>query len=118
MTDTPQSGLPTAGPFFRKWEWMRIPFNLLLLAVVLGYLGVSPTPQGMTPGMYGTAFTAWLVMNACYFAGPAIDWLACRAGLGSLWLTAILFSTGSLIACFLLLVQLFLYRLGQVSAGP
>lgn len=118
MADNPQSGAPAADSCFRKWEGMRIPFNLLLLAAVVAYLGISPPLQAAAPGIYWTAFTGWIVVNACYFAGPTIDWLACRAGLGGFWLTAILFSTGSLIACFLLLVRLFLYNLGQVSAGP
>ena len=88
--------LAQARAIFVRWERLRIPYNALLLAVVL-----LPTSGGFTwpdPGDFLILLMGTVLANLCFLAGPAAETYLAWLGLRSKWVTAVLFVGGVLVS--------------------
>jgi hypothetical protein len=100
----PSAGvMEIARPIFLRWERLRIPYNLVLLAATLIFHG------GMFcfPG-------AWLIVaifaigaalaNVCFLAGPLVESYLAWLGIRSRWIPVVLFTGGLLVSIPLVLI--------------
>jgi hypothetical protein len=97
----------TASAVFVAWEWLRVAYNLVLAAVVLGVhaclLGFKPLREERY--WEGLAYSA-VMANVCFCAGPwAEGWLAVL-GAERGKARSVLFCLGTLLACLAAGVEL------------
>ena len=80
---------------FLKWEKLRLPYNLILVAFVflLAPVLIRPTLTGMI-----TLIGGCVGANILFLAGPAVEAYTCWIGFRQRFITPILFVAGVLVS--------------------
>jgi hypothetical protein len=89
--------LPVLRSTLIRWERLRIPYNLILIAIVIVPVGGGPVELPELADLPILAVGAVLA-NLCYLAGPAAESYLAWLGLKSRWVTLALFAGGVLIS--------------------
>ena len=81
---------------FLRWERLRVPYNALLVAVVM-----LPAGGGFSwpdPGDFLILLMGAVLANLCFLAGPVAETYLAWLGMRSKWVTAVLFVGGVLVS--------------------
>ena len=106
-----------AKPVFIRWEKLRIPYNIVLLGIVLALILQNSAPSRMSLWHILHYLIGAVLANICFFAAPAIETYAAWLGWRSLWLTVFLFVGGLLISAPLVMMYVFAIPFG-ISIWP
>jgi hypothetical protein len=90
---------------FLRWERLRLPYNIILLAATAGFHGWLLKLLPDYPILLLPLGFACLGANLCFFAAPAVESYLAWLGLRSRWVGPVLFAGG--VAISLPLVFLF-----------
>jgi hypothetical protein len=110
MTETPNNNLQSLSnfvkPIFLKWEKLRLPYNLILAAILL--LSQGGNLSTILVLAQSVMLVFWIVgavlANLCFLAGPLVEAYLTWLGVESRWLTPGLFGLGLLISIPLVLL--------------
>lgn len=95
---------------FRRWERLRIPYNLLLLGFTIWFHWPILAAIPLAPLILFFLLMCALGANACFLAGPAVETYMIWLGFRSRWVPVVLFTGGVLISIPLVfLFPLFLH---------
>jgi len=86
----------SARQVFLRWERLRVPYNALLVAVVL--LPTGGEFRWPDPGDLLILLMGAVLANLCFLAGPVAETYLAWLGLRSKWVTAALFVGGVLVS--------------------
>src|ERR1051325_232844 len=86
----------------RYWEPRRVPYNLMLSAIVIGYF-IAGLPQSRAVVSFDTVFALFIlavIANICYCAAYVADVFVQVSGFRQVWLQSrwIVFAVGMIVA--------------------
>ena len=104
---------PEVREIFVKWELLRIPYNVILICLVLLFLVCFPPQLEDIGELAGLVLLGAVVANVCYLAGPLAEVYITWLGLPTRWLRLTIFLAGSGLAGVLAIVCLFAVSYGH-----
>ena len=87
-----------ARPIFRRWEKLRIPYNVVLAVTLFLIHGLSLGLEFFEPLALGIWLAGGVLANLCFLAGPLAECYCAWLGLRSRVVTAALFLGGVLVS--------------------
>lgn len=99
MPEAPGNRGEGAREAFKKWEWLRLIYNLVL--IVFSFPLAWPLLARMGPGRFLAGVALWAVgANVCFLLGPAVELLLVRVGWGFRGLRYAIFISGLLLSLY------------------
>jgi hypothetical protein len=99
MPEAPGDVRTAARETFKNWEWLRLIYNLGLIA--FSFPLAWPLLARMGPGRFLAGAALWAVgANVCFLLGPAVELLLVRLGWDLRGLRYVLFIPGLLLSLY------------------
>ncbi len=104
--DAKRSVIEEIRKIFVSWELLRIPYNIILIALTLVLAIQGSAEIFVSPGFWMFAIQGALVVNICFMAGPVAESYLRWLGIQVSGLRASLFILGTLFSVILVIVTM------------